>query len=73
MGNAYSPEGVRVVLNKHDLWSVTRAGRFVAAFPKTHFETERDVRNVLRLMSRAFEEGAASETEKREPIKAIKK
>lgn len=70
MGNPYNPHGVMVRLNRHDLWCVTRAGRFVAAFPRAHFETEADVRNVLKLMSRAFDFGVES-AKNRQPIEAL--
>lgn len=70
MRNPYSPNGVIVRLNRYDLWCVTRAGRFVAAFPRAHFETETEVRKVLKLMARAFDHGVHFERNK-QPIEAL--
>ena len=68
--NPFDPAGVRIVLSRFDMWNVTRAGRFVAAFPKVHFETADDVRNALKLMSRAFDFGVDS-VRNPQPIEAI--
>jgi len=57
MVNPYAP-GFRVVPSQFNFWRVLRLdGTFVGIFPREHFREPCDVRNLMKLMSTAFERG----------------